>query len=344
MAKFPTVRTPTVEEVLDIADSFGLNLSIEDAESFQGLMGGTIASYDRIDDLVDTKLPVKYPRTPGHRPEQADNKYNAWYWKSEVKGKKSGPLAGKKIVLKDNICLSGVPMMNGADVCAIIRKTSDIPIIMFTSADEVSEVNGAILKGATDFVLKTTGMDQLASRVEAHLLRQREPLKPLLTAADSLVLEGKITDKPPENIHLSNGPPNAIKTFTVIIDPDKESRAKITSVLIRLNQNFIEVESAGEGIAAIQDYKPQLVVTEWTLPDMDTFKMFSSLGEGFQAKSLTRIIMSDRLSPEIHRKSNFVGINNFLEKPVDPGKAEVMIGSCIRTAFRKLKNTAAMAA
>jgi hypothetical protein len=72
--------------------------------------------------------------------------------------------------------------------------------------------------------------------------------------------------------------------------------------------------------------------------------MFSSLGEGFQAKSLTRIIMSDRLSPEIHRKSNFVGINNFLEKPVDPGKAEVMIGSCIRTAFRKLKNTAAMAA
>jgi len=237
-----------------------------------------------------------------------------------------------------------MPMMNGADVCAIIRKTSDIPIIMFTSADEVSEVNGAILKGATDFVLKTTGMDQLASRVEAHLLRQREPLKPLLTAADSLVLEGKITDKPPENIHLSNGPPNAIKTFTVIIDPDKESRAKITSVLIRLNQNFIEVESAGEGIAAIQDYKPQLVVTEWTLPDMDTFKMFSSLGEGFQAKSLTRIIMSDRLSPEIHRKSNFVGINNFLEKPVDPGKAEVMIGSCIRTAFRKLKNTAAMAA
>ena len=116
MAKFPTVRTPTVEEVLDIADSFGLNLSIEDAESFQGLMGGTIASYDRIDDLVDTKLPVKYPRTPGHRPEQADNKYNAWYWKSEVKGKKSGPLAGKKIVLKDNICLSGVPMMNGASV------------------------------------------------------------------------------------------------------------------------------------------------------------------------------------------------------------------------------------
>ena len=148
MAKFPTVRTPTVEEVLDIADSFGLNLSIEDAESFQGLMGGTIASYDRIDDLVDTKLPVKYPRTPGHRPEQADNKYNAWYWKSEVKGKKSGPLAGKKIVLKDNICLSGVPMMNGASVLE-----GFVPDVDATIVTRILDAGGTIIGKAANTYL-----------------------------------------------------------------------------------------------------------------------------------------------------------------------------------------------
>ena len=148
MAKFPTVRTPTVEEVLDIADSFGLNLSIEDAESFQGLMGGTIASYDRIDDLVDTKLPVKYPRTPGHRPKQADNKYNAWYWKSEVQGKKRGPLAGKKIVLKDNICLSGVPMMNGASVLE-----GFVPDIDATVVTRILDAGGTIIGKAANTYL-----------------------------------------------------------------------------------------------------------------------------------------------------------------------------------------------
>ena len=34
--------------------------------------------------------------------------------KSEVRGAPYGPLAGKRVVLKDNICLAGVPMMNGA--------------------------------------------------------------------------------------------------------------------------------------------------------------------------------------------------------------------------------------
>ena len=34
--------------------------------------------------------------------------------KSEVRGAAYGPLAGKRVVLKDNVCLAGVPMMNGA--------------------------------------------------------------------------------------------------------------------------------------------------------------------------------------------------------------------------------------
>ena len=116
MAKFPTVRTPTIDEVLDIAASFGLDITDADAASYQGLMAGTIASYHRLDDLVEPKLPVKYPRGRGYRPGPEENPYNAWYWKAEVQGSGSGPLAGKTVALKDNICLAGVPMMNGATV------------------------------------------------------------------------------------------------------------------------------------------------------------------------------------------------------------------------------------
>src|SRR5262249_25149589 len=57
---------------------------------------------------------VKYPRTPGYRPEGAENPHNAWYVKTTVKGAPGGKLTGKTVVLKDNICLAGVPMMNGA--------------------------------------------------------------------------------------------------------------------------------------------------------------------------------------------------------------------------------------
>ena len=231
-----------------------------------------------------------------------------------------------------------MPMMNGTDVCAVMRQTSEIPIIMFTSADDVADVNGAILKGASDFVLKTTGIDELASRVEAHLSHQAALIKPLVTNA----VPGTTPLLP--NVHISTGSRSAHKSFSVIIDPDGENRSKIASILDRLNQDYIEVETAEEGILAIDRHDPDIIITEWQLPDMDAFKMFSGIKRGLNAKKMTRIIMSDRLSPETQRKSNFVGINNFLEKPLDGGKLEVLIGDCVKKALQALKNGSSSAA
>jgi amidase len=108
------VRPPTEDQLLEIAASFGMSLTREEAASFRGLMAGSIASYNRLDLLPEPKLPVKYPRTPGYRPGSEENRFNAWYWKSEIKGSSDGVLSGKRIAVKDNICVAGVPMMNGS--------------------------------------------------------------------------------------------------------------------------------------------------------------------------------------------------------------------------------------
>ncbi len=109
-------RLPTTEEVLHLAQGFGMTLTAEDAVSFRGLMAGSIASYGRLDELAEPKLPVAYPRTPGYRPAPEENPYNAWYWKTEIKGAAGGVLAGKRIAVKDCFCVAGVPMMNGSRV------------------------------------------------------------------------------------------------------------------------------------------------------------------------------------------------------------------------------------
>jgi amidase len=56
---------------------------------------------------------VKYPRTPGYFPSATENTHNARYVKTSIKGAASGKLAGKKIGIKDNVIVAGVPMMNG---------------------------------------------------------------------------------------------------------------------------------------------------------------------------------------------------------------------------------------
>jgi amidase len=108
------VTRPTLSQLHALADDLGFTLSDADAQSFLGLMAGTFAAYDAVAAMPDHVPAVKYPRTPGYRPEGAENRYNAWYVKTTVKGAPTGKLAGKTIVLKDNVCLAGVPMMNGA--------------------------------------------------------------------------------------------------------------------------------------------------------------------------------------------------------------------------------------
>src|SRR5947209_9447911 len=108
------VTRPTVAQVRALADDLGFTLSDADAQSFLGLMAGTFAAYDAVAAMFDHIPAVRYPRTPVYRPEGAENCYNAWYVKTTVKGAPGGKLAGKTVALKDNVCLAGVPMMNGA--------------------------------------------------------------------------------------------------------------------------------------------------------------------------------------------------------------------------------------
>ncbi len=107
---------PTIEQLRAITHMYGLHMSDADLESFRGLMSATFESYRRIDQLAAPALPVRYARTGSSRPKAEDNPLNAWYHKCSIKGAAEGLLAGKRIALKDNVCVAGVPMMNGSSV------------------------------------------------------------------------------------------------------------------------------------------------------------------------------------------------------------------------------------
>src|SRR6516225_10822077 len=109
-----SVQLPTPSQLLDVAGEAGLDLTDADVTSFIELMRPSVAAYNAVDAMADNLPAVRYPRTPGYRPVGKENAHNAWYVKSTVKGAPNGKLAGKTVVLKDNIMLAGVPMMNGS--------------------------------------------------------------------------------------------------------------------------------------------------------------------------------------------------------------------------------------
>jgi amidase len=170
-----SVKTPSTDQIRELAASYNIRLSADDAASYLGLMKGVLASYNRLDELTEPKPTVKYPRTAGQRPAPEDNPLNAWYWKCEVKGAKGGPLAGKRIALKDTTCLAGIPMMNGSGVLE-----GFVPDIDATVAVRILDAGGTIVGKAACENLCFSGGSHTN-----HLAPVRNPYKPTHSAGGS---------------------------------------------------------------------------------------------------------------------------------------------------------------
>ncbi len=134
------VRRPTLDQLRSVAEDLGMHMGEEELKSYDALMQGNYAAYDIVDAMADYVPAVTYPRTPGYRPEGDENKYNAWYFKSTVKGAPSGKLAGKTVALKDNVSLAGVPMMNGASTLE-----GYVPDVDATIVTRILDAGGTIL-------------------------------------------------------------------------------------------------------------------------------------------------------------------------------------------------------
>jgi amidase len=110
----PAFEKPSVADLRHAAEQLGMNPSMFYLQTAQDIVAPLCAAYEALDWFPDEKPAVKYPRAGGRRPPPEENQLGAWYVKTSIKGKPGGKLAGRRVALKDNICLAGVPMMIGA--------------------------------------------------------------------------------------------------------------------------------------------------------------------------------------------------------------------------------------
>jgi amidase len=108
------LREPSREEIAELARYFGFDMSREDIDEFREMVAGGLAMYRPLDSIPDHVPEVRYPRSGWRFPTPEEDPLHAWYVKMSVRGAPEGPLAGRQVVLKDSICLAGVPMMDGS--------------------------------------------------------------------------------------------------------------------------------------------------------------------------------------------------------------------------------------
>ena len=83
-----------------------------------------------------------------------------------------------------------LPQIDGREVCRILRRESDVPIIMLTAlSEEIDQVTGLEI-GADDYITKPFSVRSLVARVRALLRRSQGGLKlPALIRAGELEID-----------------------------------------------------------------------------------------------------------------------------------------------------------
>ncbi len=123
-----TTDEPTLVEIREAAKELGIDIDGADLDFYHAAVLGNVEVYAEIDAL-DTDAGLAFRGGDRDWIEPADNPLGAWCVQTDIQTTSDGPLAGKTVVLKDNINLAGVPMMNGTNLLRGHVATADATVV-----------------------------------------------------------------------------------------------------------------------------------------------------------------------------------------------------------------------
>ena len=105
---------PKLNDLKEIVNGFNMKLDNKEIEDFFEVMQDTIDNYETVSNLDDF-IPNKENVERNYKyPTETENKLNAWFIKTNIKKNNYGILNNKKVVIKDNVCIADIPMINGS--------------------------------------------------------------------------------------------------------------------------------------------------------------------------------------------------------------------------------------
>lgn len=138
---YPTLSTPSREEVATLATQYGLSFTDEEIDDYTSLLADAIDDIDQVFRYDDPKFGIHqtdYSRQPpGETP--TDDPLNTWLLRCQVTGADSGLLTDKTIGVKDNIALAGYEMTCGSHLMK-----GYVPQIDATVVTRVLDAGGSI--------------------------------------------------------------------------------------------------------------------------------------------------------------------------------------------------------
>ncbi|MHB8384809.1 MAG: amidase family protein, partial [Candidatus Binataceae bacterium] len=126
------IKPPTDDELRELARAHQIDLTPAEVRSLGGAIAAQMGGFERIMAMAPEQQSsvARYPnRDPGMRAERSGDPLNAVLRRCHVAGAAAGKLAGKRIGLKDSVCVAGIPASGGSHVLQGYTPDRDATIV-----------------------------------------------------------------------------------------------------------------------------------------------------------------------------------------------------------------------
>ena len=125
-------QVPSAEELKRIARANHIELTAGELAALESMMPAQMAILEQIDAIAmqpQDSMTRYRDRKAGARPSPKDDPLNAIVTRCSVKGAPTGPLKGKRVGVKDSVCVAGIPASGGSSVLKGHVATADATIV-----------------------------------------------------------------------------------------------------------------------------------------------------------------------------------------------------------------------
>jgi amidase len=134
------LRAPTAGDIERLGAADLLQFAPGEAETFASFAGTWLESLDALEEVPELDVPLRHHvRDPGRHPTPEEDPFNAFVRLCRVEGAPDGPLAGRRIGIKDNLAVAGIPVTNAS------RTLSYTPTVDAVVVERILDAGGTIV-------------------------------------------------------------------------------------------------------------------------------------------------------------------------------------------------------
>lgn len=109
-----------------------------------------------------------------------------------------------------------------------------------------------------------------------------------------------------------------LKNNILVVEDTSAVREEICDILKMEGFNVTEAENGKQGLKLAQIVKPNLILSDIVMPEMNGFELYEKIQENSEINNIPVVFLSAKADNNILKKAKEMGTGEYIIKPVSP--------------------------